>query len=114
MARCGRNEDTRPATIDEDQRAEFAELGVSLPAGAGRNEEDVFEIWDINSRSFEAFVALQNQWRVLAGFGFVAHLGLDWSAADLLLRRRSLGDREFEDLLVMEEAALEIFAEEIG
>lgn len=47
-----------------------------------------------------------------AGFGFVIRLGLEWNAVDILLGRRGLGDREFEDILVMEKAALDIFQEE--
>lgn len=59
-----------------------------------------------------AFLACENQWRVVAGFGFVARLGLEWPAVDVLINRRGLGDREFEDLVVMEAAALNIFSEE--
>ena len=92
--------------------AEFAELGVSIVKEEASHEEDVFEVWDNNRASFEAFIACDNQWRIAAGFGFVARLGLEWPAVDILLRRRGLGDRQFEDLVVMEDAALEVFAED--
>lgn len=75
-------------------------------------EDDAVEIWDINWPSFMAFLACENQWRVAAGFGFFARLGLEWPAVDVLIRRRCLSDREFEDLVVMEAAALEVFAED--
>tara|TARA_R110002020_G_scaffold34066_34_gene103955 strand:- start:5497 stop:5859 length:363 start_codon:yes stop_codon:yes gene_type:complete len=118
LACSGREDETRPAVIEDSQRAEFAELGVTLPQvqvgpqePEGRNI-DAFEVWDINWSSFTAFLACENQWRVAAGFGFVMRLGLEWNAVDILLRRRGLGDREFEDMLVMERAALDIFQEE--
>lgn len=107
----GRAEETRPATIEDSQRDEFAALGVTMPKQQDRRETDAVEIWDINWPSFKAFLACENQWRVAAGFGFVARLGLEWDAVDVLLRRRGLGDREFEDLLVMEAAALKTFSE---
>lgn len=56
-----------------------------------------------------AFLDLASQWRWAIGFGAAVRLGLDWSAADLLLRRRGLGDEVFEDLIAMEAAALEEF-----
>lgn len=57
-----------------------------------------------------AFLDLASQWRLAIGFGAAVRLGLDWQAADLLCRRRGLGDDVFEDLIAMEDAALEEFA----
>lgn len=86
-------------------------MGVAVAPGAERgDEDDGFGIWDVNWPSLAAFVDLGSQWRWAVGFGAAARLGLDWSAADLLLRRRGLGDRHFEDLIAMEAAALEEFA----
>jgi len=111
MARSGRAEEFQPATIDDAQRIEFEELGVALPNTEITGENDVFEIWDINRASFEAFVDCETQWRFAAGFGFCVRLGLDWSAVDILLRRRGLGDEQFEDLRVMETEALDAYSE---
>lgn len=111
MARSGRAEEFQPAQIEDAQRSEFEELGVSIPASETNGKEDAFEIWDINRPSFEAFVDCETQWRFAAGFGFCVRLGLDWSAVDILLRRRGLGDDQFEDLRMMEAEALEAYSE---
>lgn len=84
---------------------------MTPPPTVPEEEEDVFELWDINWQSFDAFLACETQWRFLAGFGAVACLGLDWPAVDVLLRRRGLDDEAFEDLRVMENAAVEVLAE---
>ena len=68
-------------------------------------------VWDINWPSVTAFLDCENQWRIVAGFGFAVRVGLAWDAVEILLKRRGLGDAEFEDILVMEKAALKIFSE---
>ncbi len=89
-------------------------MGVRVAPGPDQGGEhgfgDEFGIWDVNWPSLSAFLDLASQWRWALGFGAAARLGLDWSAADLLLRRRGLGDGHFEDLIAMETAALEEFA----
>jgi hypothetical protein len=97
--------------IEDSQREEFAALGATVPKREDTRESDAIEIWDINWPSFMAFLDCGNQWRVVAGFGFVSRLGLEWPAVDILIKRRGLGDREFEDLVVMETAALKTFSE---
>jgi len=89
-------------------------MGVKVAPGLDRGDEegfgDEFGIWDVNWPSLAAFLDLASQWHWAIGFGAAVRLGLDWSAADLLLRRRGLGDRHFEDLIAMEAAALAEFA----
>lgn len=82
---------------------------MTLPPAGDEDEDDGFEIWDVNWDSLTAFLDLASQWRWALGLGAAARLGLDWTAVDLLLRRRGLGDDRFEDLIAMEAAALEEF-----
>ncbi len=89
--------------------ADFEAMGVAVPPGE-ETVEDEIDVWDTAWPSFMAFLDCATQWRFAVGFGVVARLGLDWQAADLLLRRRGLPDDAFEDVIAMEEAALEIFA----
>ena len=78
-------------------------------------EAVVYRLGEIASEGYKNFTLWQHLgwslWRVVAGFGFISRLGLEWPAVDVLLRRRGLGDREFEDLVVMEAAALKTFSE---
>lgn len=94
--------------------AEFADLGVKVEAT--EDEEEVFEIWDINAAVFEAFLALETQWRIvpLVGIGFarLVHTGLDYGAVDIVLRRHGLDNRSaFDDIRSMEQAVLDAHAE---
>lgn len=74
-------------------------------------EESVVDVWDVNWPSLNAFTACQTQWRVVAGMSRAFWLGLDYSAVDVVLRRRNLPDQVFEDLRVMEAEALRTFNE---
>lgn len=93
--------------------ADFAALGVIVEA----EEEDdgAFEIWDVNWKSAMAFVACQTQWRLAVGFGVSSWLGLDYAGVEVVLRSRFRNSRTrsrvFEDLRVMEIAALNTFSE---
>jgi hypothetical protein len=69
-------------------------------------------VWDANWKSLEAFLDCATQWRVVAGFGAAARLGLDYAGVEVLLRRRGLPDQVFEDILVMEREALKAFGEQ--
>jgi hypothetical protein len=107
----GRLDPTRPLAIDEQSVAEFAALGVAVAAHQV-DEEEVIQIWDINAAAFEAFLALETQWRVvgLAGLATVrlVKTGLDYCAVEMVLRRRELLDHPtaFDDIRVMENASL--------
>jgi hypothetical protein len=70
----------------------------------------VVAIWPENAEAFDLFVSLETQWRLLAGFGAVGYIGLDYAAVRGELRARGIKDRArvFEDLRVMERAALPI------
>lgn len=59
------------------------------------------------------FRALETQWRIAVGFGVSAWLGLDYPAADVLMRRTpAFAAVDFADLQVMEAEALIILNKE--
>lgn len=89
-------------------------MGVAVPDDAVEGEdEDVVAVWDINWRSLLAFLALETQWRVAAGFAGLLWLGIDYAAAAPIIRRRNArsGRRLLADLRVMEREALTVFHE---
>lgn len=101
--------------LDPGLAAEFGDLGVELPAGmAPARAAEGFEVlpqaWD----ALRAFLDCETQWRVAAGFGGVIWLGLDYAAVEIVLRRKRLADGVFDDLQVMERAALDVFSEGDG
>ncbi|MBX3580837.1 MAG: DUF1799 domain-containing protein [Rhizobiaceae bacterium] len=112
----GKDDPTRPATIDQDVAADFAALGVSVEAGD--EEDSAIAVWDTNWKSVEAFLDCQTQWRLAVGFGAARWLGLDYAGVDAFLRgrfrNRALRRRIFEDLRVMEFVALRTFDEVKG
>ena len=74
-------------------------------------QEMEIDIWPENARAFDAFTRLKTQWR--SGFGGAA--GLDYTAALAYIRTlrlsRDEADELFEDIQIMEYAALEAMAE---
>ncbi|QDY99059.1 DUF1799 domain-containing protein [Nitratireductor mangrovi] len=72
---------------------------------------DGFEVWDANWGVLRAFLACETQWRAVAGFGGVEWIGIDYAAADVVLRRAGLDDEAFEELRLMEREALKAFDE---
>jgi len=99
--------------MDADLAAQFRELGVSSTeiGPAPDQDEETFEVWDVNWASLTAFLACETQWRVAAGLAGLIWLGLDYPGVDVVLRRLGLADHVFADLQVMERAALDVFAE---
>lgn len=93
--------------MSEAIRQEFLALGVSV-APAAPEEEAFEEVAECNWQSLLAFLACDTQWRVGVGFGAMVWIGLDYSACDVVFRRRGFADPLFEDLRVMEEAALPV------
>jgi len=87
-------------------------MGVTIER-TDQEEHDVVRVWDNNWPSFEAFLACETQWQCVSrGVGGVlTWLGIDYAAADVVLRRRNAEDHAFADLQVMERAALDTFSE---
>nr|WP_245258663.1 DUF1799 domain-containing protein [Methylopila sp. M107] len=88
---------------DDDEEYEDAKPETSA---------DDFDVWAPNWAAVTAFLALDTQWRVVArwGGGFV-YLGLDYPAVDVVLRRRKADEATFDDLRLMEGAAIEVLNE---
>lgn len=73
-------------------------------------DTDVFEVWPENAQAVEIFTYyLATQWRMVAGMS-VAAIGLDYAKVWRLLRDLRVPKRRamFEDLVVMERAALPV------
>lgn len=66
-----------------------------------------------NGPAVRAWLAVETQWRVVAGLGGIVWLGLDYAAVDVVLRRLPIdgADQVFADLMIMETEALEVFRE---
>jgi D-arabinose 1-dehydrogenase-like Zn-dependent alcohol dehydrogenase len=68
-----------------------------------------FEVWPENVDAVELFVVVSGQWRIVAGFGGVGYLGLDYAAVEAAMNMRGVKKHDrpqlFADLRVMEAAA---------
>lgn len=107
MQRTGRKDRSRPAPLTANMRDEFASFGLKL---AVEEQDDSFlAVAACNWQSLMAFLDCDTQWRV-AGVGMAGMLwiGLDYTACDIVFRRKGYPDPVFQDLRVMEEAALPI------
>jgi hypothetical protein len=81
---------------------------VSLPAHLVEDDDQFEPVADCNWDSLMAWLACDTQWRVSVGFGGVLWIGHDATACDVIFRRRGFADHLWEDLRVMEEAALPV------
>lgn len=98
--------------MDADVASEFATMGFQVdPETVETEDGGVIEVWRENWDSLRAFRALETQWRAVAGLAGLVWLGIDFNAADVVLRRFNSPDHVFEDLIAMEDAALAVFAE---
>lgn len=64
-------------------------------------------IYEFHAPALRAFLACDNQWRVIAGFSGVAFMGLDYAACDVSVRRAGLDltPDQWSDFQVIERAA---------
>lgn len=105
---------------DDEWRGELRQLGVAdgdieraLEGRDDHEEEsdrDFFEVWPENAATVEIFLGLRTQWSVIAGMGGVHVQGLRYAdvRADLRERRLKHRARVYQDLKLMEAAALEV------
>lgn len=98
-----------PLTVDATIAADFAQMGVSVEIDP--DKKGAFQVWDVNWDSLCCFLDCESQWRVAVGLAGGQLLGLDYSAVDVVLRRRQVADGVFDDLQVMERAALAAMGE---
>ncbi|WP_157669904.1 DUF1799 domain-containing protein [Chitinibacter sp. GC72] len=86
-------------------------MGITLPADW--QQEDEYELWPEHLAVFYLFLDCQTQWRVLPSGHFQ---GFDYLAVESVMRMQRIkpADRAalLADLRVMEQAALDIWAEE--
>lgn len=85
-------------------------------AVAAERDAGLFDVYADNAESVLAFIAMTTQWRVASGMTFV-RLGLEYASIPIVLDGMGIRDRArrreiFEDLRVMESAALKVYAEE--
>ncbi|WP_353429035.1 DUF1799 domain-containing protein [Paracoccus denitrificans] len=99
--------------MDDDIEAQFARMGALVEQLAISAEAEAFEVLPPNADALDAWLACQTQWRIAAGMGGIAYLGLDYGAVDVVLRRMRFADPDavLADLLVMEGAALKVLGE---
>ena len=83
------------------------EVEVAGNGDGDKEDQDLFGIWPENRGAVECFLQLRTQWRVAPMGGY---LGFNYPGVESFLRmNRVKRQREvFEDLQVMESAALEI------
>lgn len=85
-------------------------VAVEMQDETAKRPEAV-EIMRANAEAIEAWLSVESQWRAIsAAPGRLMWLGLDYGAVDVVLRRRKWADPDqlFEDLQVMEGAALDV------
>jgi Phage related hypothetical protein (DUF1799) len=99
-----------PVKVDAAVAAEFATMGVQVAIDE-MTEGDAFGVWDSNWASLSAFLDCETQRRCEATMAGLHWLGLDYSSVDVVLRRSKAPDEVFDDLRVMETAALAAFGE---
>lgn len=89
-------------------REEFAAWGVQI--SEDDEEPDDFDaVAECNWESLMAFLACDTQWRVSSvGMAGLVWIGLDLTACDVVFRRQGFAAELWDDLRVMEEAALPI------
>ena len=71
-----------------------------------------FKVWPQNRQSFEVFLAMADQWRIVAGMGGAFCQGLDLSALAKVMKwlgvKKKRRSQVFNDLRAMSAAAREI------
>lgn len=87
-------------------------IGDIAPSVAQPTE---FEVEQENLTAVRVFVAMQTNWRIVAGMGGLVYQGLDYpsleSVANLLCIKRKKRPELFADIQIMEAAALPILNE---
>lgn len=90
-------------------RDEFSMMGAKVSGPATAEEEEFDPVAECNWDSVMAFLACDTQWRVSGvGMAGLVWIGLDYTACDIVFRRGGFADRLWDDVRIMEEAALPI------
>ncbi|MDR6500314.1 hypothetical protein J2785_003470 [Burkholderia ambifaria] len=96
--------------------AAFGARPADLEVAASQAADTAFEVYPENWEAVRAFVSMTTQWRMtgISGFGGASmlHTGLDYSALEPVFRllgvKRKRRAALFQQIRVMEEAALEV------
>lgn len=92
--------------MDKKVAADFALWGHEVEATEVKAETVKFEVMRPNWASVLTFLGLETQWRSVGLDKRMFLTGLDYTAVDAFMRRRDLPDDVFDDLQIMENAAL--------
>ena len=88
-----------------------------MALGGGRAEEPAdFEIWHDNVDALTVFLNCAHKWEWLQAGERVVRTGIDWTAIRLAVWSLKIQDARqvFNDVVVMERTALEVFSEKHG
>lgn len=84
-------------------------MGTTVSSPEIMEEEEFDPVAECNWDSLMAFLACDTQWRVSGvGIASLVWIGLDYTACDIVFRRRNFSDDLWGDVQIMEEAALPI------
>lgn len=108
-ATTGEVDRSRPAEVDEEVSAQFEMLGAKVEATAKADAGD-FPVAAENWPTLMLFLALQTQWRVIAGSKGLVWLGFDYSAVESFMRLTKIKRkrRRMAELQEMEGVALTV------
>ena len=84
---------------------------MGLKVEADHVEQEAIEIMPVNHASFEAFLACQTQWRVVATMDGLLWIGLDYNAVRTVLDDLNAPKHVFADLRMMEAEVLPLLNE---
>lgn len=118
-----RSDDTRPQRPDAEIRRQAEALGVPAECLPPEEEDEdetgpMMNVWRDNWPSVMFFLSLETQWRVAGTMADLFWVGVDYVAADVILRHRTREERRerpaadlLADLALMERAARNILNE---
>lgn len=66
-------------------------LGVRVSDDYARSQR--LELWDEHLEAWELFLAVQTQWRIIAGLGGARYQGIDYTALESVMRMRGVADQ---------------------
>ncbi|MEW9304711.1 DUF1799 domain-containing protein [Labrys neptuniae] len=111
----GRADPRQAGKLDAETIEQFKALGDVVGLPDRPVPDGSIEIWDVNWQVFQLFQRLATQFRVVVVPRGLFHLGLDYQAADIVLRHLAPEEADpatlFADLQEMEAAAVPILNE---
>lgn len=95
---------------------DFALFGMTEEAEQyAQREAPSYELWHDNQATYDVFIALASQWRVLVGMASLHYQGICYTAIESTVKlmgiKRKRWPKLFAELRMMEAAALKVFRE---